>query len=100
MRRLATATTADNPRWPRLQRRAAVLSGSNLLLAVAFSTRACYHHFARVPVAAVLAVVVTSGASRVDARSDSHMLFELAGEVRLVEEPAFCGCLRDSVSGR
>jgi len=31
MRRLATATTADNPRWPRLQRRAAVLSGSNLL---------------------------------------------------------------------
>jgi hypothetical protein len=38
MRRLATATTADNPRWPRLQRRAAVLSGSNLLLAVAFNT--------------------------------------------------------------
>ncbi len=34
MRRLATTATADNPRWPRLQRPAAVLSGSNLLLAV------------------------------------------------------------------
>ena len=38
MRRLATATTADNPRWPSLQRRAAVLPGSNLQLAVAFNT--------------------------------------------------------------
>jgi uncharacterized membrane protein len=32
LRRLATATTADNPRWPRLQRRAATLYGINLLL--------------------------------------------------------------------
>jgi hypothetical protein len=37
LRRLATATTVDNPRWPRLQRRAAVLYGSNLLLSVVWA---------------------------------------------------------------
>jgi hypothetical protein len=30
--RLAAATTVENPRWPRLQRRAAILYGSNLVL--------------------------------------------------------------------
>jgi uncharacterized membrane protein len=34
LRRLATATTVDNPRWPVLQRRAALLYGSNLVLLV------------------------------------------------------------------
>lgn len=37
LRRLATATTADNPRWPRLQRRAATLYGINLLLLLLLS---------------------------------------------------------------
>jgi uncharacterized membrane protein len=34
LRRLATATTLDNPRWPRLQRRAAILYAINLVLLV------------------------------------------------------------------
>jgi hypothetical protein len=34
LRRLATAATFDNPRWPRLQRRAAILYAINLVLLV------------------------------------------------------------------
>jgi hypothetical protein len=37
LRRPATATTVDNPRWPRLQRRAAILYGINLLLSVVWA---------------------------------------------------------------
>jgi uncharacterized membrane protein len=34
LRRLATAATVDNPRWPRLQRQAAILYAINLVLLV------------------------------------------------------------------